>query len=113
MDELVAVEHRESVGHGDAVVRAEGRPVGGEKAVLFDEADAVFISARAFRRADIDHVRVALQNDRHALAAGLGRRLADDDVVALVAHTLQMPLLGKTHEPVGDRFFVAAAARDL
>ena len=109
----IGIQHRQRIGHGDAVVSAERRAVGKNIGVVMAQAQAVL------RKIDIavrillaDHVEVTLQDHGGmVLIAGAGR-LADDNVVRRILLPAQAALLREADAVVRDRLCVARAMRD-
>ena len=100
-------------GNGDAVVRAEGRPIGGEPVALQLQVQRVFGEIKvAARQLFADHIQVPLQNDRVRRLVAWGGRLADDDIILLVPRGVQAVGLGKLHTIGADACHIAGAARD-
>ena len=113
MLQRIGIQHRQRIGHGDAVVSAERRAVGKNIGIIMAQTQAVLCKIDVTVRILLaDHVEMALQDHGGmVLIAGAGR-LADDDVVRRILLPAQAALLRKADAVVRDRLRVTRAMRD-
>ena len=110
---LLAVQHGQRHGDGNAVVAAERRAVRRDIVALDAQVERVLCEVDgAFRRFFRDHIKVALHNDGGRSLIACRGGLFDDDVVERVLIHPQAAFLGKSDAVVADGLCVARAVRD-
>ena len=96
-------QHRQGVGHRDAIVAAEGRALGENILPVVPQAQAVFGKVNVtFGILFTDHIQMALEDHRGMVLIAGGAVLINDHVVVFVLHAAQAVLLGKPDAVVGN-----------
>ena len=106
-------QYRQSQGHANTVVSAEGRIPGNDLISLNLKGNRVFckvvLHARVFLA---DHIHMCLQNHAGSVLKTFAGRPAHDDVVCVVRLILQAVGLGKLHQIGTDGGLVSGFTRN-
>ena len=106
-------QQRQSVGHSDAVVTAQGGATGKDIAAIVGHIQTVGIHIDgAILILLADHVHMALNNDRLMVLQAAGALLEHDHIIQFILEIPDAVLLGKGHQIIGDQFGIPGTVGD-
>ena len=114
MGNIVSLQDRQSIGYGNPVVAAQGRPVSPDVFSVGPEIQAVGQEINfAVLGFLCNHIHMALQNHNRMMLIAGGSVFVDHDVIDFVLRIPQSVRLGKVHQIVADLLCIFGPMRDL
>ncbi len=109
------LDHAHDDRTADAVVPAEGGPVGrhGDRVIVHHHRDGVVLGVIVRAVADADHIHMRLQPHHGPVLIALRRRNVENHVQHLVLYRIQPLLFGPLLEEGADFFFMTVRPRHL